>query len=509
MAGLALLLLCPLLHLFLVLANLLVHFVILGFQFIAVRLPRTQSAESVWEGQEPFISILVPAHNEPPEVLRETLTALSRLRWANYEVLVIDNNTTNENLWRPVEELCRELGAPFRFFHVENLPGAKAGALNHARRWMNPQAEFIFVVDADYVVERNVLRRALRHVADAHTGLVQFPQEYRNVEPGNTGIALDFHHFFAGYMNMANYLGCVPATGTLTLIRVEALDAVGGFCTRVITEDAELGFRLHLAGWRSVYAHEIVGRGLMPHDLTSLKKQRWRWAFGNAQILKQHWPRLLCSRELDGRQKLGHLIHLTAWFNFNLIPSLSLIVLTPAAWLGHMHPLQPYIVVFSGFTLVTFLVLRFGTMFYSLRRDGCCRREVWLAFFTHLGLDWIFSASWLKCLFADREPFVRTNKFLTQKIPSLWQATVVELSLGVALLIAGIVLAMGGFILGPVAAFLTVITRSLIYWVWWQTRRTWETTWQHGSNAVDALLSRHFLQMPPGCMGIGSETFKK
>src|SRR2546426_876867 len=77
--------------------------------------------------REPFVSIHVPAHNEPPELLMQTLRSLSRIHWSNYEVLVIDNNTADPLLWRPVEAFCRELGPRFRFFHVENLKGFKAG----------------------------------------------------------------------------------------------------------------------------------------------------------------------------------------------------------------------------------------------------------------------------------------------------------------------------------------------------------------------------------------------
>jgi cellulose synthase/poly-beta-1,6-N-acetylglucosamine synthase-like glycosyltransferase len=476
LAGVVLLLMFPIAHAVLVVTNFAVHIGVLGLQLLSARLPKFRPEQQPQLDEDVFVSIHVPAHNEPPEVLVETLRALSRLRWRNYEVLVIDNNTMDESTWRPIETLCAELGPKFRFFHVEGMKGAKAGALNHVRRFMDPRAQFIFVVDADYIVHRNALRRAIRYFTEPNIGLVQFPQEYRNIGRGNVGLALDFKHFFAGYMNMANHLGCVPSTGTLTVIRVEAMAAVGGFDTQVITEDAELGFRMNVRGYRSVFANEVIGHGLMPHDLESLKKQRWRWAFGNAQILKLNWRGILLGKELSWRQKLGYLTHLTAWFNFNLIPSLSLILLAPLAIVESITLLQHYIVILSGFTLTTFMVLRFGTLFYSLRHEGHSLREIWLAYLTHLGLGWIFSASWLKCLFDHRSPFVRTNKFLAGKLPGILKTTLVELSLGVALSLACIVLTVTDFVLGPVAALLMCSARFLIYWVWLQTRRTFQIT---------------------------------
>lgn len=488
--GLAVLGAFPAVHVSLVVINFAVHIVILGTQLLLSRLPRIPVRTGRVLNAEPFVSVYVPAHNEPPAVLRETLQSLRHLRWQNYEVLVIDNNTPDEATWRPIEQLCRELGPRFRFLHVEGLKGAKAGAMNWARQFMNPMAEFIFVVDADYVVERRALKRALSYCAEG-VGLVQFPQEYRNIGPANAGMALDFKHFFAGYMNMANRLGCVPSTGTLSLIRVSALQAVNGFDTMVVTEDADLGFRLNAAGYRSVYAPEVIGRGLMPHDLEGLKKQRWRWAFGNAQILKLNWHRLLRSRDLSIRQKVGYLVHLTAWFNFNLIPSLTLILLAPLALTDRLHTLHPYLVVLSGFTLATFMVLRFGTLFYGLRREHHSLGEIFLAFLTHLGLGWVFSSSWMKCIWDHHSPFVRTNKFMTARVPGLLRSTIVEAGLGAALLAACVVLTMTDFVIGPVAAFAMATSRFLIYWVWWQTKKTWHITADLNTAALRAAHAHH------------------
>lgn len=471
-----LLILSPALHAVVVGANFLAHLFVLGVQFIAARLPvRRPPQRGLPEGDEPFISIHVPAHNEPPELLIQTLDSLARLKWSNYEVLVMDNNTADESLWRPVEAHCRTLGPRFRFFHVEGLKGFKAGAMNRLLRLMDPRAEFIFVVDADYVVDRRALRRALRYVTDERVALVQFPQNYRNVGPGNLGVALDYQHFFAGYMAAANRLGCVPSTGTLSLIRVRALQEVGGFSEQVVTEDAELGLKLNLHGHRTVYAPENVGEGLMPHALADLKKQRWRWAFGNAQILKANWRRMFFGRELDWRQKLGCLAHLTAWFNFHLIPSLSLLLLAGLAALDRLQPEHVYLVPLAGFTLLTSYLTRFGVLYHSLRPEGYPLREIIHAFAAHAGLSWIFSTSWLKCLWNHRAPFVRTNKFLG-RVPGVLAGMFTELGLGVAMLGATVALVAADFVIGPLATLLFCIARFAILGVARQMRWTYRQT---------------------------------
>jgi cellulose synthase/poly-beta-1,6-N-acetylglucosamine synthase-like glycosyltransferase len=478
LAAFTALLLFPAIHAILVLINLIVHLVVLSLQWITSLLPRPALQERELPESEPFVSIHVPAHNEPPELLKETLRSLSRLRYQNYEVIVIDNNTADETLWRPIERYCAQLGPRFRFFHVENLPGYKAGALNYIRPHIDSRAEYVFVVDADYIVNRNALRRGLAYFTHPKIGLVQFPQDYRNIGRGNQGIALDFKHFFSGYMTMANVLNCVPSTGTLSFISLGALRTLDGFDTQVITEDADLGLRLSLKGFSAVFVNEVIGQGVMPYDLESLKKQRWRWAFGNAQILKLNWRELFLGRQLGWRQKLGFLSHLTAWFNFNLVPSLSLIALAPVALFGEPTPLQHFTIQASAFTLLSFLILRFGTIFSSLRRDGHTMREIWLAYLTHVGLGWIFSASWIKCLFDHRSPFIRTNKFVGRMMPGPLRNTFAELGMGAALLLTAGLLVITDYVFGPIAALVMCSARFLVYWVWRQTQTTWRLSCQ-------------------------------
>jgi cellulose synthase/poly-beta-1,6-N-acetylglucosamine synthase-like glycosyltransferase len=391
-------------------------------------------------------------------------------------VLVIDNNTTDAALWKPLEKICERLGPRFRFFHVENLPGFKAGAMNYVRQRMDPRAKFIFVVDADYVVKPDALRIAFSYCTEPDLALIQFPQDYRNVSEANAGIALDYKHYFSGFMNVGNALKCVPSTGTMALVSVEALDKIGGFGTEVITEDADLGFRLTLHGYRSIYVNEVVGSGLMPHELSDLKKQRWRWAFGNAQILRRNWRKLLLPSPLALRQRLGFISNFTAWFGFSLVPSLALILLAFYSRVGSLGIAQIYTVVLAGLSLTLHAILKYGILHYSLRRDGHSAWDVWKAFCTHLGLGWVFNASWIRCLFVSNAPFVRTNKFISASMPRGVNCTLIELALGGSLLLAAAIFVEADFFLGPAAAVAMSAACMAIYWVAHQTEHTLRLT---------------------------------
>src|SRR5439155_5107394 len=55
----------------------------------------------------PRVSIHVPTYNEPPQMVIETLNALARLDYENFEVIVLDNNTQDSETWQPVQAHCR------------------------------------------------------------------------------------------------------------------------------------------------------------------------------------------------------------------------------------------------------------------------------------------------------------------------------------------------------------------------------------------------------------------
>src|SRR3546814_2499217 len=115
-------------------------------------------------------------------MLKKTLDALARLDYPNFEVLIIDNNTRDEKIWRPVEEYCATLGDRFRFFHVAPLKGYKAGALNFALNNTAPDVEIVGVIDADYLVEPDWLKSLVPYFDRPDIGFVQAPQDHRSEE---------------------------------------------------------------------------------------------------------------------------------------------------------------------------------------------------------------------------------------------------------------------------------------------------------------------------------------
>lgn len=265
----------------------------------------------------PKVSIHVPCYNEPPRMVMETLDALARLDYPNYEVLLLDNNTKDPDVWRPIEEYCRKLGPKFRFFHLDNWPGYKAGALNFGLEQTAPDARFVAVIDSDYQIHPDWLKATIPHFNRPEVGFVQSPQDYRDWgrDLFQRITNWEYQGFFWIGMIQRNERNAIIQHGTMTIVRKSALKEVGRWGEWCITEDAELGLRLFEAGYEAVYMPESFGRGLVPDSFAAYKTQRFRWAYGAVQILKRHWREMLPSgKKLTAGQKYHFVAGWLPWF---------------------------------------------------------------------------------------------------------------------------------------------------------------------------------------------------
>ena len=209
----------------------------------------------------PMVSIHVPICNEPPERVRNALASLAELDYPSYEVLVVDHNTPNPELWEPVAKECARRGARFRFFHLGRWPAGRAGALNFARVQATDQAEVVAVLDPDAPVARNWLQDAVPEFADPRVGVVRSP----------------------------------------CLLRKAALDGVGGWAEWTVAEDAALDLALSQARWLSAEPVPPVDRG--PADFAGARQRTARQAYGAAQIGRKHWLLPLFDRTLAWPQR--------------------------------------------------------------------------------------------------------------------------------------------------------------------------------------------------------------
>ena len=211
-----------------------------------------------YEQYAPRVCLQVPAYNEPPGLLRQTLEALAGIDYPHFIVQVIVNNTTDPALWRPVEDDCRRLGPRFSFIHLPSWPGFKAGALNEATRRLDADVEIVGIVDADYIVSPDFPKSCVPYLADPDIAFVQTSQHYRDWQdsPYLRGLFYAYRYFFDVTMVARARVNAIIFCGTMGLIRVAALREIGGWAEGASPRMPRPSLRLLPRGWRAVYIHQ-------------------------------------------------------------------------------------------------------------------------------------------------------------------------------------------------------------------------------------------------------------
>ena len=391
----------------------------------------------------PKVSIHIPAYFEPLDMLKQTLDAVARLDYPNFECVVIINNTPDPEFWQPIQDHCRALGERFKFINAEKVQGFKAGALRIAMERTAADAEIIGIIDADYVVQPDWLKDLVPVFADPRVGLVQAPQDHRDGDRSLMHYIMngEYAGFFDIGMVQRNEANAIIVHGTMCLIRRAAMDMAGGWAGDTICEDTDLGLAIIEHGWLTHYTNHRYGHGLLPDTYEAFKKQRHRWAYGGFQIVKKHWRRFLpgASRlSPDQRREfaLGWLNWLGAESLGVLVAILNLIWVPIVAFADIAIPDKiltlPIIAAFVV-SLVHFVAL------YRLRVPVKWGQMLG-AMIAAMSVQWTVSRAVANGLITEHLPFARTSKgglsIMSIEFQAFWEAVIgVLLLLGAGVLV--------------------------------------------------------------------------
>ena len=394
------------------------------------------------EGYAPKVSIHVPAYFEPPEMLKQTLDAVSRLDYPNFECVVIINNTPDPAFWQPIQDHCRTLGERFIFINAEKVEGFKAGALKIAMARTAVDAEIIGIIDADYVVTPDWLKDLVPAFADPRVGLVQAPQDHRDGDRSLMHYAMngEYAGFFDIGMVQRNEANAIIVHGTMCLIRRAAMDMAGGWAGDTICEDTDLGLAVIEHGWLTHYTNKRYGFGLLPDTYEAFKKQRHRWAYGGFQIVKKHWRRFLPNASrLSPDQKREFAL---GWLNWLGAESLGVVVaILNLIWV----PIVSFADIAIPDKILTLPIIaafivslaHFLTL-YRLRVPVKVGQMLG-AMVAAMSVQWTVSRAVANGLITDHLPFARTSKgglsMMSVEFQAFWEAVI-----GILLIIGAIVL---------------------------------------------------------------------
>jgi cellulose synthase/poly-beta-1,6-N-acetylglucosamine synthase-like glycosyltransferase/exo-beta-1,3-glucanase (GH17 family) len=390
----------------------------------------------------PKVSIHIPAYFEPVDMLKQTLDAVSRLDYPNFECIVIINNTPDPAFWQPIQDHCRMLGERFKFINAEKVQGFKAGALRIAMDRTAADAEIIGILDADYMVDPDWLKDLVPVFADPRVGIVQAPQEHRDQDRSLMHYIMngEYAGFFDIGMVQRNEQNAIIVHGTMCLMRRAAMDMAGGWSSDTICEDTDLGLAIIEHGWLTHYTNHRYGRGLLPDTYEAFRKQRNRWAYGGFQIVKKHWRRFLpgasrLSRDQRREFSLGWLNWLGAESLGVVVAILNLIWVPIVAFADIAIPdkiLTLPIIASFVVSLVHFVAM------YRLRVDVKWGQML-SAMIAAMSVQWTVSRAVAQGLITEHLPFARTSKGgltrMSIEFQAFWEAVI-----GVLLLVGAAVL---------------------------------------------------------------------
>lgn len=232
----------------------------------------------------PPATLIVPAFNEGP-VIQAAIRSLLDLDYPTYEILVVDDGSTDDTYERAAELEGFYGGVTVRV--VSKVNAGKANALNTGIALA--RHHYVVCMDGDSRLSRDTLRMAMRHFADARVGAVAGNVKVAN--RNNMWTRLQALEYIEGLNLARRAQGFVRAVniipGPIGVFRREVLAQVGGYDSDTYAEDADLTLKVLTAGWQIVYEPRAIAWTEAPEALLDLIKQRYRWTRGILQALRK------------------------------------------------------------------------------------------------------------------------------------------------------------------------------------------------------------------------------
>ncbi len=236
----------------------------------------------------PQVLIMIACCDEDPDILERSLRTVKQLDYPNYRAYLIENSRTPENK-AACTRVAEELGVPVH--HIPNR-GHKAGALNDSLPSLRGNAKYIAIFDVDHEIKPEALRELVPLLEkDDGIAFVQTPQLYANAEETWTtrAAAMQEMLLYDSVMEAKGANEQALCCGSNFVMRIDALDSVGGWDEHTVSEDLMTSFWLHAKGWKSLYHRKAYAIGMGPTTVYGYWKQQRRWATGNTSVARIVW----------------------------------------------------------------------------------------------------------------------------------------------------------------------------------------------------------------------------
>lgn len=282
----------------------------------------------------PHVDVFIATYNEPVDLLYKTVNGCVNMDYPDknkVHIYICDDSNRPEMF-----NLAKTMGIGYitRTEHKD----AKAGNLNNALS--QTSSPLIVTFDADMIPMHDFLTTCIPYFIEdlvnaeriekeygvkkrknrrGKVGFVQTPQSFYNADLfqynlfSEKRIPNEQDYFYRDIQVSRNKTNSVIYGGSNTVLSREALNDIGGFYTKVITEDFATGMLIQSKGYKCFAIDEIHASGLSPQDLKSLIKQRERWGRGCIQTGRK--LNIIFRRGLNFKQKLSYLSAIFYWYS--------------------------------------------------------------------------------------------------------------------------------------------------------------------------------------------------
>src|SRR5438046_1747602 len=276
----------------------------------------------------PQVTVQLPIFNEV-YVAERLLLSVSELDYPQdlLQIQVLDDSTdeTREITAACAEEL-RQRGFNVQRIHRTDRIGFKAGAL--AVGLAAAEGEFLCILDADFVPEKDLLKRTVHFFTDPTVGMIQ--TRWGHLNRGYSLLTRMQAIFLDGHLLLEQIARSCSGrffnfNGTAGLWRRSCIEQSGGWQHDTLCEDLDLSYRAQLQGWKFIYLSDVVTPAELPVDMNGFKSQQHRWTKGSIQTCKKLLPTIWASR-LPLWIKLEATAHLMSNFAYLLLAFLCVLL---------------------------------------------------------------------------------------------------------------------------------------------------------------------------------------
>lgn len=378
----------------------------------------------------PFVTIQLPVYNElyVMERLLENIALIDYPK-EKLEIQVLDDST-DESFDTTALHIIQLQQSGLNIKHVvrNDRQGFKAGALKEGLKVA--KGEFIAIFDADFLPQKDWLKRTIPYFKDEKIGVVQTRWGHINrdysILTRIQAFALDAH-FTLEQVGRNSKGHFINFNGTAGIWRKTCIIDAGNWEGDTLTEDLDLSYRAQLKNWKFKYLIDVETPAELPVVISAARSQQFRWNKGGAENFRKMMWRVIKSDNISAKTKIHGLLHLlnsTMFLSILIVAILSIPMLYIKNEYAH---LKIYFYVMSFFMISTIIFFICYWYMYKKTNGSGIKNFVqymvmFITFFSiAMGFSLHNSIAVIEGHLGKRSDFIRTPKFNINNLKDSWK----------------------------------------------------------------------------------------